>query len=97
MIRNMFGDNMSVILKSSLTSSNLKINSFNAIEYQIFRDVVAAGFIKLEHIVLENNYADILTKSLNRSKQYALCKVLIFMRIIWTKNWRKVGDSKAYN
>ena len=72
---------MSVILNSSLNSITLK-NKHNVIEYHLVREVVAAGLIELEHVILENNYADILTKALSISKHYAMCKVLIFTTTI---------------
>ena len=81
MLRNMFGYNMSVILNSYLTSIALK-NKHNAIKYHLFIEVVSAGFINLERVVLENNYADILTKSLSGPNHYALFKALIFTTTI---------------
>ena len=68
---------MFVVLNYYPASITLE-NKHNEIEYNIVREVVAAGFIKLEHVILENIYADILTKSLSGSNHYALCKSLIF-------------------
>ena len=81
MIRRMSGDNMSVILNSSLNSITLK-NKHNVIGYHLVREVVAAGLIELEHVILENNYANILTKALSITKQYDMCKALIFTTTI---------------
>ena len=72
---------MSVILNYYPAPINLE-NKHNEIEYNIVREVAAAGFIKLEHVILENIYADILTKALSGSNHYAMCKSLILNRMI---------------
>ena len=85
---------MFVVLNYYPASITLE-NKHNEIEYNIFREVVAAGFIRLEHLILENNYADILTKSLSGSNHCGLCKSLIFHIMIYTKDWHEGSDRKA--
>ena len=72
---------MSVILTFTLLSRNLKKNH-NENFYHRMRETVVDGAISLEHVSSDNNDANILTKALSGSKDYALCKPFMFTEII---------------
>lgn len=57
------GDNMAVILNTTIPSSAIK-KKHQACNYHKVRESIAAGFIKFAHIKSEDNVADILTKPL---------------------------------
>jgi hypothetical protein len=59
----MYGDNMSVILNTTVPSSQLK-KKHNAIAYHRVREAIAANMIRFAHIRSETNVADLLTKPL---------------------------------
>ncbi len=59
----MYGDNMSVVLNTTVPSSQLK-KKHNAIAYHRIREAIAAKIIKFAHIPSSQNIADILTKPL---------------------------------
>jgi hypothetical protein len=59
----MKGDNMSVILNTTVPSSQLK-KKHNAIAYHRVREAVAAGVVQFVHIPTDQNFADCLTKPL---------------------------------
>ena len=57
----MLGDNMSVVLNTTLPSSMLK-KKHNAIAYHHVREAVAAKVTRFAHISSMDNVADILSK-----------------------------------
>jgi hypothetical protein len=57
------GDNMSVVLNTTLPSSALK-KKHQACNYHRVREAIAAGFIKFGYIPTEKNLADVCTKPL---------------------------------
>ena len=59
------GDNMAVVLNTTIPSSALK-KKHQACNYHKIRESIAAGFINFAHIRSENNMADLLTKPLGR-------------------------------
>jgi hypothetical protein len=59
----MYGDNMAVVLNTTVPSSQLK-KKHNAIAYHWVREAIAARMIALSHIPSTDNIADILTKPL---------------------------------
>ena len=61
----LLGDNMAVILNTTVPSSALK-KKHQACNYHKVRESIAAGFIKFAHIKSEDNMADLLTKPLPR-------------------------------
>ena len=61
----MIGDNMSVVLNTTIPSSALK-KKHQACNYHKIRESIAAGFIEYAHIKSEDNLADLLTKPLPR-------------------------------
>ena len=73
----LFGDNKSVIMNTTLPSSNLK-KKHNAIAYHPVREAVAAGVIDLVHILGVTNISDILTNLLNVSTHAKLLRPVIF-------------------
>ena len=73
----MLGDNMSVVLNTTVPSSVLK-KKHNAISYHRIRECIAAGVFKFAHIPSEDNLADILTKPLNGTSFYKLTKPWLF-------------------
>src|SRR5210317_1487012 len=75
----MFGDNNSVVINTTLPSSMLK-KKHQAIAYHAVRMAQAAGILTFEHIKSEDNWADVLTKPLSPMKFLALVRPLIFRR-----------------
>ena len=59
----MLGDNMAVVLNTTIPSSAIK-KKHQACNYHKIRESIAAGFIQFAHIRSETNVADILTKPL---------------------------------
>ena len=60
------GDNMTVVLNTTIPSSALK-KKHQACNYHKVRESITAGFIRDGHIRSEENMADLLTKPLVRS------------------------------
>jgi hypothetical protein len=59
----MYGDNMSVVLNTTVPSSQLK-KKHNAIAYHHVREAIAEKIVELHHIPSTDNIADVLTKPL---------------------------------
>ena len=59
----MLGDNMSVVLNTTLPSSSLK-KKHQACNYHHVREAIAGGYITFGHIDSKDNVADICTKPL---------------------------------
>ena len=57
------GDNMAVVLNTTIPSSAIK-KKYQACNYHKIRDSIAEGLIQFAHIRSENSMADILTKPL---------------------------------
>ena len=73
----MLGDNMSVVLNTTLPSSMLK-KKHNAIAYHRIREAIAAGITRFAHIPSTTNCADILTKPLPSHTFHVLLKGILF-------------------
>jgi hypothetical protein len=73
----MMGDNMSVVLNTTVPSSVLK-KKHNAISYHRIRESIAAGAIRFVHIPSTENIADILTKPLGNETFYRLVRPWLF-------------------
>ncbi len=73
----MLGDNMSVILNTSVPSSVLK-KKHNAIAYHKVREAIAASIIRFHHVRSEDNIADVLTKPLGFKTMYHLTSPWFF-------------------
>jgi hypothetical protein len=79
----MFGDNKSVIINTTMPSSQLK-KKHNAVAYHRVREAIAAQIISFFHVPSASNFADILTKPLSSSSFYKLVKPLLFRAPKWT-------------
>jgi hypothetical protein len=75
----MLGDNMSVILNTTIPSSQLK-KKHNAIAYHRVREAIAGKIVKFVHIKSTENIADVLTKPLPNEQ---------FLGLIWNLLFRK--------
>ena len=73
----MLGDNMSVVLNTTVPSSQLK-KKHKACAYHRIRECIAAGIIRFSHIVSTENLADILTKPLAGDQYLYLTKKQLF-------------------
>ena len=73
----MYGDNMSVILNTTVPSSQLK-KKHNAIAYHRVREAIAAKILTLQHIPSTENIADVLTKPLPVNTFYHLLEPVLF-------------------
>jgi hypothetical protein len=60
----MLGDNMSVVLNTSVPSSVLK-KKHNAIAYHRVREAIAAKVMRFAYVKSDENVSDILTKPLS--------------------------------
>src|SRR5687768_4082281 len=75
----MMGDNMSVVLNTTIPSSMLK-KKHNAIAYHSVRENIAAKVINFSHLPSTENVADVLTKPLNSHIFHNLMKGYIFRK-----------------
>jgi hypothetical protein len=73
------GDNMAVVLNTTIPSSALK-KEHQACNYHKIRESIAAGFIRYGHIRSKDNVADLLTKPLVRSVFERLCSKYLFRK-----------------
>jgi hypothetical protein len=73
----MLGDNMSVVLNTTVPSSVLKNNN-NAIAYHRVREAIAARIIRFTCIKIEENFSDVFTKPLSNEKFDYLMKRWLF-------------------
>ena len=80
----MLGDNQSVITSGSIPSSNLK-KKHNAIAYHRIREAVAAGVVKLKHIV------SIILLMLSQ-KPYLAMSIMDYGRVIYSNPCKKKGS-----
>ena len=75
----MLGDNMSVVVNTTLPSSVLK-KKHCAIGYHCVREAIAAGIMRFAHIPSTENIADIMTKPLANQQFHTLTKQVLFRR-----------------
>jgi len=75
----MFGDNNSVILNTTLPSSQLK-KKHNSVAYHAVQEAIAGNIVKFNHIRSEENYADVMTKPLPAMTFHRLIRTLLFAR-----------------
>ena len=73
----MLGDNMSVVLNTSVPSSVLK-KKHCAISYHRVREAIAAKIMRFAHISSSENIADVLTKPLPNKTFHYLVKKYLF-------------------
>lgn len=75
----MLGDNMSVVLNTTVPSSPLK-KKHQACNYHRVREAIAAKIVRFAHVKSEDNLADVLTKPLPPAKHRALVGPVLFRR-----------------
>ena len=73
----MLGDNMSVVLNTTVPSSVLKKKHLG-IGFHRVREAIAAKVMRFAHIPSEDNLADIMTKPLPSATFYKLVKPVLF-------------------
>ena len=72
-----YGDNLSMVLNTTIPSSVLK-KKHNAIAYHCVREAAASHILQFKHVDSANNLADLLTKSVSEATFYALTKRCLF-------------------
>jgi hypothetical protein len=73
------GDNMAVVLNTTIPSSMLKKKHL-ACNYHKIRETIAAGIIDFGHINSQDNLADIATKPLGKVAFERLLQAYLFRR-----------------
>jgi hypothetical protein len=73
----MFGDNMSVVISTTIPLSVLK-KKYLACGYHCVREAMAAGTLRFAYIPSAENRADILTKPMPKHIFYPLVKKMLF-------------------
>ena len=86
----LIGDNMAVVLNTTLPSSTLK-KKHQSCNYHKVRESIAGGYIVYKHIRSEDNLADLLTKPLGRAAFERLTSKYLFRNALTTKADNKVG------
>ena len=90
----MLGDNMAVVLNTTIPSSALK-KKHQACNYHKVRENIAAEFIRFAHIRSEENLADILTKPLARVLFQTLTAECLSRRPLTVKGQKEeVGEEE---
>jgi hypothetical protein len=75
----LLGDNMSVIMNTSVPSSQLR-KKHNAIAYHRVREAIAGGIISFAKVLSKDNYADVLTKPLSKDVFLSLMGPILFRK-----------------
>ena len=75
----LIGDNMSVVINTTLPSSNLK-KKHMACNYHRVREAIASGFLVFGHVESHRNLADICTKPLETGPFEALTSQYLFRK-----------------
>ena len=75
----MVGDNMAVILSTTVPSSSIK-KKHQSCNYHKVRESIAVKFVRFQHIKSEDNMADLLTKPLPRALFDKLTAQYLFRR-----------------
>ena len=75
----MFGDNMSVLLNTTVPSSMLKKKHLGC-SYHRVREAIAAEILRFSYVPSNENFADILTKPLSNASHHKLTKHWLFRR-----------------
>lgn len=73
----MLGDNMSVVINTSVPSSQLK-KKHQACNYHRVREAIAGRIIEFAHIPSDKNIADVMTKPLSGMKMASLLNPVLF-------------------
>ena len=75
----MLGDNMSVVLNTTVPGSQLK-KKHNAIAYHRIREAISARIIRFGHITSNRNIADLMTKPLGSEVFHRLTQQTLFRK-----------------
>ena len=75
----MLGDNMSVVLNTTVPSSVLK-KKHHAIGYHRVREAIAASILQFAHCDSKTNLSDVLTKPLGIDAFHSLVRPILFRR-----------------
>jgi len=87
----LLGDNMSVVLNTTIPASPLKKKHLSCAYHRI-REAIAAGIVEYAHIESKENIADIFTKPLpNQTFQYLVGKYL-FRRVKFVNANKQAND-----
>ena len=78
----MYGDNMYVVLNTTVPSSVLKKKHLSC-SYHRVREAIAARILTFRHIRSKENYADVMTKPLGFQNFYNLVKPCLFRVPRW--------------
>jgi len=88
----LLGDNMSVVLNTTIPSSPIKKKHLSCAYHRI-REAIAAGIIDYAHVTSKENVADIFTKPLPTvTFQYLVAKYLFRKPKTVTEGHRKESD-----
>ncbi len=79
------GDNMAVVLNTTLPSSSLK-KKHQACNYHRIREAIAGQFVKFGHIDTKDNMADICTKPLPAPEFHRLASQYLFRKPDWNSS-----------
>src|SRR5687767_10486392 len=85
------GDNMAVVLNTTIPSSALK-KKHQACNYHKVRESIAAGFMQYGHIRHEENMANLLTEPLVRNVFERLCSKYLFRKAQSTQGSASQGS-----
>ena len=88
----MFGDNLSVVVSSTIPSSSLK-KRHNALAYHRVREAVAAKIVHFLHIPGKENPADVLTRALSSRNWFPLLKPILYWGMGEDKEMVKLDPS----
>ena len=75
----MFGDNMSVIINTSIPSSQLR-KKHHSISYHRVREAISSGALLFTYVKSKNNYVDCLTKPLPNDDFLSLVHPLLLQQ-----------------
>jgi hypothetical protein len=89
----MVGDNMSVVVNTTIPSSNLK-KKHQACNYHRVREAIAGRFITYGYIPSERNIADICTKPLGGPAFHALTNEYLFRKPRSLVNAKKLNEGE---
>ncbi len=90
----MLGDNMSVVLNTTVPSSVLKKKHLG-IGYHRVREAVAAKILRFAHIPSEDNVADVLTKPLGNIAFHRLVRPILFRVPVYVREQGHVLDKPS--
>ena len=86
----MLGDNRSVVLNTTVPSSQLR-KKHNAIAYHRVREAIAGGVIRFAKVDTKDNLADVLTKPLGTDGFLELISGVLFRK---PRSFRAVAKQK---